>query len=109
MKIQLTINDELTSTEVHIHTPQYTEKIEKMMHVLQTIQTPTTIDGYVEQAIHFVPVQDIYAVYAEGAKVYIQTNEDEFEVDELFAHDFRRVNKPMLLHLQKFSSFRISS
>lgn len=79
------------------------------MHVLQTMQTPKTIDSYVEQAIHFVPVQDIYAAYAEGAKVYIQTNEDEFEVDELFAHDFRRVNKPMLLYLQKFSSFRISS
>ncbi|OCS86669.1 LytTR family DNA-binding domain-containing protein [Caryophanon tenue] len=114
MKIQLTINDELTSTEVHIHTPQYTEKIEKMMHVLQTIQTPTTIDGYVEQTIHFVPVQDIYAVYAEGAKVYIQTNEDEFEVkrklyevEDLFAHDFVRVNKSTLIHLQKLVSIQM--
>lgn len=115
MKIQLTINSELKETEIHIHAKEFNEQIEKLMKQLQTAQS-TAIDGYLQQEIYMVKINDIYSIYAEGAKVFLQTDEQEFEskrklyeLETQFSKDFVRVSKSSLVNINKITSIQISS
>ncbi|MGE8034555.1 response regulator [Lysinibacillus sp. KCTC 33748] len=113
MKIHLTINSELEETEVHIHAKEYTEQIERLMKQLQTSQT-TMLDGYFQQEIHMLKISDIYSIYAEGAKVFLQTEEQEFEtkrklyeLEAQLAKDFARVSKSTLVNINKIASIQM--
>ena len=114
MKIHLTINSELEETEIHIHAKEYTEQIERLMKQLQASQT-TMLDGYFQQEIHMLKISDIYSIYAEGAKVFLQTEEQEFEtkrklyeLEAQLAKDFARVSKSTLVNINKIASIQMS-
>ncbi|MGA3598651.1 LytTR family DNA-binding domain-containing protein [Lysinibacillus agricola] len=113
MKIHLTINSELEETEVHIHAKEYNEQIERLMKQLQASQT-TMLDGYFQQEIHMLKISDIYSIYAEGAKVFLQTEEQEFEtkrklyeLEAQLAKDFARVSKSTLVNINKIASIQM--
>ena len=79
MKIQLIIDEKIQETELQIRANQYNEQIERLMKQLHDIQTTTTIDGYLQQEIHMLKIKDIYYIYAEWAKIFLQTVDHEFE------------------------------
>ena len=113
MKIHLTINSELQETEIHIHAKEYNEQLEKLMKQLQATQS-TMIDGYIQQEIHMLKISDIYSIYAEGSKVFLQTEELEFEskrklyeLEMQFAKDFARVSKSSLVNINKIASIQM--
>lgn len=113
MKIHLTINNVLEETEIHIHAKEYNEQIEKLMKQLQATQS-TMIDGYLQQEIHMLKISDIYSIYAEGSKVFLQTEEQEFEskrklyeLEIQFAQDFARVSKSTLVNINKIASIQM--
>ncbi|MFC6334633.1 LytTR family DNA-binding domain-containing protein [Paenibacillus septentrionalis] len=116
MKIQLTVNHAIEETEVHIHAKEYNEQIERMMKLLQASQTShaTVLDGYLQQEIHLLKITDIYSIYAEDARVFLQTDEQEYEskrklyeLEEQLAKDFVRVNKSTLVNVHKISSIQM--
>lgn len=116
MKIQLTINSALDETEVHIHAKEYNEQIERMMKQLQAAQATqaTVLDGYLQQEIHLLKITDIYSIYAEDARVFLQTDEQEYEskrklyeLEEQLSKDFVRVNKSTLVNAHKISSIQM--
>ncbi|MEG0260190.1 MAG: LytTR family DNA-binding domain-containing protein [Lysinibacillus sp.] len=113
MKINLTIDEKFQETEVHICAKEYNEEIERLMKQLQTVQT-TVIDGYLQQEIHMLKISDIYAIYAEGTKVFLQTEEQEFdskrklyELEDHLAKDFARVSKSTLVNINKIASIQM--
>lgn len=113
MKIHLTINSELHETEIHIHAKEYNQQIEKLMKQLQATQS-TIIDGYLQQEIHMLKISDIYSIYAEGSKVFLQTEEQEFEskrklyeLEDQLAKDFARVSKSTLVNINKIASIQM--
>lgn len=113
MKIHLTINSELQETEIHIHAKEYNDQIEKLMKQLQATQS-TMIDGYLQQEIHMLKITEIYSIYAEGSKVFLQTEEQEFEskrklyeFEIQFAKDFARVSKSSLVNINKIASIQM--
>ncbi|MEK4427412.1 LytTR family DNA-binding domain-containing protein [Solibacillus sp. FSL K6-1523] len=116
MKIHLVINNELEETEIHIHAKEYNEQIEQLMRQLQSTQVSKMIDGYLKQEIHMLKIDEIYSIYADGSKVYLQTEEQEFEakkklyeLEEQFAKDFVRVNKSTLINLNKIASIQLAT
>lgn len=116
MKIHLIINREIETTEIHIHAKEYNEQIEQLMKQLQVTQSPTMIDGYFNQDIHMLKVDEIYSIYADGPKVYLQTEEQEFEtkkklyeLETKFSKDFVRINKSTLINLNKIASIQLAT
>lgn len=116
MIIHLVINNELESTEIHIHAKEYNEQIEHLMKQLKATQSPTMIDGYLKQEIHMLKIDEVYSIYAEGPKVYLQTEEQEFEAKKKLyeleiqlAKDFVRVNKSTLINLNKVASIQLAT
>lgn len=112
MKIHLHVDETVKQIEIHIYTPEYNSKVEKM---LQQLKHPTseTIIGYVHQDIHVIKLEDVYAVHSEGAKVYLQTEELEYiakhklyEIEEQYTKTFVRINKSTLINLHKLQSIQ---
>jgi DNA-binding LytR/AlgR family response regulator len=115
MKIHLVINSEIQEIEIHIHAKEYNEQIERLMKQLQIAQ-PKAIDGYLQQEIYMVKINEIYCIYAEGAKVFLQTEEQEFEtkrklyeLETQFSNDFVRVSKSSLVNMNKISSIQMGA
>lgn len=109
MKIHVHIDDEYEETEVHIYASTYSEKLEKILNRLKLVEQETMI-GYLDEDIHILKVTDIYAVLIEESKVYLQTEEAEYEskyklyeIEENYAKSFARINRSTLInvdHLQ---------
>lgn len=112
MQIKLFIDEKYEDLEVHIYAKNYLD-VEQLMKQLNT-SNPNTIDGYIAQEIYMLKIPDIYFVYSEGAKVYFQTDEEEFEskrklyeIEELLEKEFVRVNKSTLVNVSKISSMKM--
>lgn len=112
MKIHLHIDPSHEEEEVHIYAAQYTEEIDKLMQQLKQPATETII-GYLQQDIHIVKLDDMYAVISEEAKVYLQTEEGEYvtklklyEIENQYSKTFVRVNKSTLINIQKLQSIQ---
>lgn len=112
MKIHLHIDQMHEQIEVHIYTAEYTEEIEKLMQQLNQ-STQTTMIGYLEQDIHILQANEIYAVISEDAKVYLQTEEHDYEskhklyeLEEQYANAFARINKSTLINIRKLQSIQ---
>lgn len=113
MKIHVTIEKQYEEIEIHLYADTYSEEVEKLMRRLKMPEI-TKVDGYKEQEIHMLKLDDIYSVYAEGAKIFLQTEEEEFEskrklyeIEEMLAEQFVRVNKSTLVNMDKIASIQL--
>jgi len=113
LKIHLNINSALEETEVHIYAKEYNEQVERLMKQLQAAQAnqSNVLDGYLQQEIHLLKITDIYSIYAEDSRVFLQTEEMEYEskrklyeLEAQLAKDFVRVNKSTLVNVNKITS-----
>lgn len=107
MKIHLQIDENQKEIEVHIHAAKYNEAVEQLMKKLKSTSSEK-IAGYVNGDIHLLNPPEIYTIFSEEGKVYLQTNEEEFEaknklyeLEERFHSSFIRVNKSMLVNIEK--------
>ncbi|MCI1591152.1 LytTR family DNA-binding domain-containing protein [Heyndrickxia oleronia] len=113
MQIKLIIDEKIEETEIQIHANTFTDEIEQIMKFLKSSKTEV-IDGYLKQEIYMLKISEIFFVYSEGAKVYFQTDEDEYEsklklyeVEEILEKDFVRVNKSTLVNISKISYMKM--
>ena len=113
MKIHLLIEQHLSEIEVHVHAPEYNEQVEHLMKKLNQATKNDTIAGYCNEDIHLIKMQDVYSIYSEQGKVYIQTDEQELEVkqklyelEKRFSTQLVRVNKATLVHFDKIASIQ---
>jgi len=113
MKIHLLIEQQLSEIEVHVQAPEYNEQVEHLMKKLNQATKNDTIAGYCNEDIHLIKIQDVYSIYSEQGKVFIQTDEQELEVkqklyelEERFSAQLLRVNKATLVHFDKIASIQ---
>lgn len=105
MKIHLHIDEAYKEPEVHIYAAAYTEAIEQLMKQLKAPSQAALI-GYLNEDIHVLKVEDIYAVVTEDGKMYLHTERDEYEskyklyeIEETYPETFARINKSTLINL----------
>lgn len=112
MKIHLHIDSELHETEIHIHAANYDEQVEQLMNKLKQT-SKDTIAGHLDGEIHIIKIQDVYSIFTDQGKVYLQTDEDEYEVkrklyeiEQRYTTQLIRVNKATLVHFEKIASIQ---
>lgn len=112
MKVHLHIENDRTEIEVHIHAPKFDETVEQLMKKINN-STPESIAGYSNGDIHLLKSREIYSIFTENGKVFLQTDEEEFEaknklyeLEERFHSSFIRVNKSMLVNIDKIVSIQ---
>ncbi|MEK4229785.1 LytTR family DNA-binding domain-containing protein [Solibacillus sp. FSL H8-0538] len=112
MKVHLKIEEQYTELEVHIHTNEYTDKVAQLVESLKTPKV-SVIEGYDVEGIFLVKPQDIYTIYAEDNKVFLQLDEAEYEtkykiyeLEAMFEDDFIRASKSILIQLNRITSIQ---
>ena len=112
MKVHLHIENDRKEIEVHIHAPKFDETIKQLMNKINS-SSPENIAGYSDGDIHLLKLSEIYSIFTENGKVFLQTEEEEFEaknklyeLEERFQSSFIRVNKSMLLNIDKIVSIQ---
>lgn len=113
MKIHIHVEPDHQGVDVHIYTATYTDEIDALMQRIQQVHKSTII-GYLDDEIHLIRVEDVYSIYAEDAKVFIQTAEDEYrakmklyEIEEQYGHHLVRINKSTLIHIDHIQSLQL--
>lgn len=108
MKVHLHIENEREEIEVHVHAPKFDKTVEQLMKKLNSSSSQESIAGYLDGDIHLLKPGEIYSIFSEDGKVFLQTDEEEFEaknklyeLEERFQSHFIRVNKSMLVNLDK--------
>ncbi len=112
MKIHIHIDSELKETEIHIHAASYDETVVQLMNKLKQT-TIDTIAGHLNGEIHIIKLQDVYSIFTEDGKIFLQTDEDEYEVkqklyeiEQRYPSQLIRVNKATLVHFEKIASIQ---
>ena len=112
MKIHLHISEDQVDTEVHIYTAAYTKDIERIMQYLKSNSVENLI-GYDGNDIHVIRVEDVFSIVIEDSRVYIHTDENEYEsklklyeIENRYAKEFIRINKSSLISIKKISSIQ---
>lgn len=78
MKFHLHIDEAYKEPEVHIYAAAYTEAIEQLMKQ-QKAPSQAALIGYLNEDIHVLKVEDIYADVTEDGKMNLHTERDEYE------------------------------
>ena len=75
--------------------------------------TKDTIAGHLDGEIHIIKLQDVYSIFTDAGKVFLQTDEGEYEVkqklyeiEQRYSAQFIRVNKATLVHFEKIASIQ---
>ncbi|MER1999196.1 MAG: LytTR family DNA-binding domain-containing protein [Lysinibacillus sp.] len=112
MKIHLHIDAIHDETEVHIYATAFNEEIEQLMNRLNQSSSETII-GYKENDIYVLKIDAIFSISIEDAKVFIQTDEDEFEcrlklyeLEDKFPNKLIRINKSTLVNIDKIMAIQ---
>lgn len=112
MKIHLHIDAIHDETEVHIYTATFNEEIEQLMNKLNQSSSETII-GYKDNDIYVLKIDAIFSVSIEDAKVFIQTDDDEFEcrlklyeLGDKFPNKLIRINKSTLVNIDKIMAIK---
>ena len=115
MKIQLKIDASVQEVEVIIQAPSYSDEITQLMERLQT-KPRRVIEAYKEEHLFFIKLEDIYCVYVEDNRLYIQTDDAEYsvkykmyEVENQYDSFFFRIHKSMLIQFDAISSIQVKS
>ncbi|WP_299515491.1 LytTR family DNA-binding domain-containing protein [uncultured Rummeliibacillus sp.] len=113
MKIQLNFDEQYQEIEVHIHANKLDDEVQKIINQLKT-PSQNMIDGYINQEICMLKASEIYTIYVEKGKVFLQTDEEEYqskkklyEIEEIFQKQFSRVNKSTLVNIDHIRSFQM--
>lgn len=86
-----------------------------MAQLVESLKTPkvSVIEGYDVEGIFLVKPQDIYTIYAEDNKVFLQLDEAEYEtkykiyeLEAMFEDDFIRASKSILIQLNRITSIQ---
>lgn len=113
MKIRLNFDEQYQEVEVHIHANKLDDEVQKIINQLKT-PSQNMIDGYINQEICMLKASEIYTIYVEKGKVFLQTDEEEYqskkklyEIEEIFQKQFSRVNKSTLVNIDHIRSFQM--
>ena len=115
MKIQLKIDASFEEIEVTIQAPTYSDEVTQLMERLQT-KPRHVIEAYKDEQLFFIKLEDIYCVYAEDNRLYIQTDDAEYcvkykmyELEKQYDFFFFRIHKSMLIQFNAIASIQVKS
>ncbi|MGY3723820.1 transcriptional regulator, LytTR family [Granulicatella balaenopterae] len=118
MKINLDINPNYQETEVTIKASHLSDEVTRMLNLFNEEKNCDTLTVVKDERIILLQVADIYRIYAESGKVYVQTASDIFdvkmrlyEVEERFVQpssSLIRISKSEIVNLKKVAYFEAS-
>lgn len=108
MKIDIDIDKKYKEIQVILKSPDMDEETLKILEKLKTRKTKYIL-GKKEKKIYILDINEVYIFYSENQKVFVETNECKYEVEErlyeieenLKSTSFVRVSKFAVVNMKK--------
>ena len=110
MKVEIQIDDKLEENKVIIQAKEMTEEISELMKKLSNQKEKLTV--YLDEETYFIKEDDIESVFASDGKVFIKTENQEFqsksrlyEFEEILSDSkFIRISNSEIVNFEKVES-----
>lgn len=108
MKIKLIISKRYSKPEIHICNEEHNEETDRLLQLVSQAVS-TTITGYTDQGMVFLPCESIIRIYTENHRIYAATadgvyrlHQRLFELEELLdGKRFIRISNSEIVNLRK--------
>ncbi|CEK37114.1 LytTR family DNA-binding domain-containing protein [Paraclostridium sordellii] len=108
MKIDIDIDKKYKEIQVILKSPDMDEETLEILEKLKTRKTKYIL-GKKEKKIYILDINEVYIFYSENQKVFVETNECKYEVEErlyeieenLKSTSFVRVSKFAVVNMKK--------
>ncbi|MBS6023158.1 MAG: LytTR family transcriptional regulator [Paeniclostridium sordellii] len=108
MKIDIDINKKYKEIQVILKSPDMDEETLEILEKLKTRKTKYIL-GKKDKKIYILDINEVYIFYSENQKVFVETNECKYEVEErlyeieenLKSTSFVRVSKFAVVNMKK--------
>lgn len=116
IKVRTEISNKYEDVEVIINTNLLTPEIQKIIEVIQNIDTSLNkIIASNDNDIFILNTKDIICFYSEEKKIYCRTNKGIFKVketlyeleDKLLSNDFIRISNSCIININHVECFNI--
>ena len=108
MKIDIDIDKKYKEIQVILKSPNMDEETLEILEKLKTRKTKYIL-GKIDKKIYILDINEVYIFYSENQKVFVETNECKYEVEErlyeieenLKSTSFVRVSKFAVVNMKK--------
>jgi DNA-binding LytR/AlgR family response regulator len=115
MDVEVSIEKNLPKPKVVIHTAEMTQEVTDLVRRLSEYNEHTLVGYKNEEAILLKP-EEIYRIYSQGQKVFVQTQKDTvqlkfrlYEIEERFqGTQLIRISNSEIVNLKKVKSLDLS-
>ena len=73
MKVKVNIDEKLDEIFIDIYTPSEDERLKSILDNLQ--MKKSILNGYIDEKLYLLKINNIYSIYAENKKVYAHTKD----------------------------------
>ncbi|MFV0350794.1 MAG: LytTR family DNA-binding domain-containing protein [Oscillospiraceae bacterium] len=116
MKIDLKIDPACTQPHIVVVAKAITPEVTEILQKLSELQAPQVLAGFKEEMVELLVPESIVRIYAEGQKVYVQTEAELYQIkmrlyeaeEKLDAAVFVRISNSEIINLKMVLNMDIS-
>lgn len=79
MKVKVNIDEKLDEIFIDIYKPSEDERLKSILDNLQ--MKKSILNGYIDEKVYLLKINNIYSIYAENKKVYAHTKDRIYRVN----------------------------
>lgn len=110
MKVKVNIDEKLDEIFIDIYTPSEDERLKSILDNLQ--MKKSILNGYIDEKVYLLEINNIYSIYAENKKVYAHTkdriyrvNHRLYELEEILDKKrFVRISNSAIINIYKIEN-----
>lgn len=110
MKVKVNIDEKLDEIFIDIYTPSEDERLKSILDNLQ--MKKSILNGYIDEKVYLLKINNIYSIYAENKKVYAHTkdriyrvNHRLYELEEILDKKrFVRISNSAIINIYKIEN-----
>lgn len=108
MKVKVNIDKKIDEIFIEIYAPS--KEDENLRFILENLKIKKSVlNGYIEEKVYLLNVNDIYSIYAENKKVYAHTKDKTYRVNHrlyeleeiLDKNRFLRISNSAIINIYK--------
>ncbi len=106
MKIKLDIDSDVTENSITIKASEMTDDIEKVIRYVESLRTPETLNGRLNEEIYRINLKHIHRFFIEDKVMKMQTSKNTFsidkrlyEIEDITGFNFIKISKSEIVNI----------
>ena len=114
MEVEVIIEPKYSKPKVIIYTNNISKEVSDLLNQFQNFSL-STLNGYLENKVCLLNIEDIFIIYSENGKVYAKTTDAVYtlkyrlyEIEKQLDKNFIRISNSEIINLKKVKNLDLS-